>query len=147
MREKIKTFVADLAARIDTVGKDRPFTTTSGQQITVGGGSYGWKINQAQEIAELTKNIANNDQIAREPIYSSREVSTENNGFGNTYIELNLTDQKLYYYQDGHIVVESSFVSGRMTRSRWTPPGIFTLTYKQRDRVLRGDRQPDGSYG
>ena len=110
------------------------------------GGDYGWKINQAEEIAELTKNIANNDQIAREPVYTSREVSTENNGFGNTYIEINLTDQELYYYQDGQIVVQSSFVSGKMTRDRYTPPGIFTLTYKQKDRVLRGDKLPDGSY-
>ncbi len=146
MQQKIAEYVADMASRVDTAGKDRPFTTTSGLEITVGGGDYGWKINQAEEIAELTKNIANNDQIAREPVYTSREVSTENNGFGNTYIEINLTDQELYYYQDGQIVVQSSFVSGKMTRDRYTPPGIFTLTYKQKDRVLRGDKLPDGSY-
>lgn len=146
MQQKIAEYVADMASRVDTAGKDRPFTTTSGLEITVGGGDYGWKINQSEEIAELTRNIANNDQIAREPVYTSREVSTENNGFGNTYIELNLTDQELYYYQDGQIVVQSSFVSGKMTRDRYTPPGIFTLTYKQKDRVLRGDKLPDGSY-
>ena len=146
MQQKIVEYVADMASRVDTVGKERPFMTTSGQEITVGGGSYGWKIDQRQEIAELTKNIANNDQIAREPVYASREVSTENNGFGNTYIEINLTAQELYYYQDGQLVIESSFVSGKMTSDRYTPPGIFTLTYKQKDRVLRGDKLPDGSY-
>lgn len=146
IRAKATEYVKGLAERVDTAGKERPFTTTSGLNITVSGGDYGWKINQAQEVEELFKNIMNNDQIGREPMYSTREVSTENNGFGNTYVEINLTDQTLYYYQDGQIAVESQFVSGKMTSDRWTPPGIFTLTYKQTDRILKGEKRADGSY-
>ncbi|MGI6007785.1 MAG: L,D-transpeptidase family protein [Ruminococcus sp.] len=146
IRAKAAEYVDALADRVDTVGAERPFTTTSGLQITVSGGSYGWKINQTQEVEELVKNIMNNDQLGREPVYTSREVTTENNGFGNTYVEINLTDQHLYYYQDGQVVVDSPFVSGKMTSDRWTPPGIFTLTYKQLDKVLRGEKRADGSY-
>lgn len=145
-RERLTEYVAELAARTDTVGTDRPFTTTSGREITVGGGTYGWKINQSEEIAVLAQNLDNFEQIAREPVYSSTEFSTENNGFGNTYIELNLTDQTLHYYQDGEVVVQSNFVSGRMTKARYTPPGIFTLYYKTKDRILRGTKRADGSY-
>lgn len=144
--ERLIEYVATLAERTDTVAKERPFTMTGGREITVSGGSYGWKINQTEEVATLKQNIANNDQITREPIYSSREVTTENNGFGNTYIEINLGDQHLYYYVEGEIVVESDFVSGRMTKSRYTPPGIFNLYYKQKDRVLRGTQRADGTY-
>ena len=43
-------------------------------------------------------------------------------------------------------MVDSPFVSGKMTSDRWTPPGIFTLTYKEKDRILRGERRADGSY-
>lgn len=144
--ERLIEYVATLADRTDTVGKDRPFTMTGGRQITVGGGSYGWKINQNEEIAMLRQNIANNEQTQREPIYTTREVTTENNGFGSTYIELNLGDQHLYYYVNGQLAAETDFVSGRMTKSRYTPPGIFTMYYKQQDRVLRGSQRPDGTY-
>lgn len=146
IKEKATEYVNELADRIDTAGKERPFTTTSGKQITVGGGTYGWKINRSKEIAELVSNIMNNDQLAREPIYSSKEVTDENHGIGNTYIEIDLTDQKVYYYENGKIVVESDCVSGKMTRSRYTPEGIFTLTFKQKNRMLRGRALGDGSY-
>jgi lipoprotein-anchoring transpeptidase ErfK/SrfK len=145
--ERLIEYVATLADRTDTVGKERPFTMTGGRQITVAGGSYGWKINQNEEIAMLRQNVANGEQIEREPVYTTREVTTENNGFGSTYIELNLGAQHLYYYVDGKLAAETDFVSGRMTRARYTPPGIFTMYYKQQDRVLRGDQKPDGTYG
>lgn len=56
-----------------------------------------------------------------------------------------MTEQHLYYYKKGKIVVDSPIVSGRMERSRFTPPGVYFLTYKQRDRVLRGKPLPDGT--
>ena len=146
IKEKVTEYVNDLADRIDTVGKERPFTTTSGKEITVGGGTYGWKINRTKEIAELLKNIMNNEQLAREPEYSSREVTTENQGFGDTYVEIDLSDQKVYYYENGEVVVEADCVSGKMTRSRYTPEGIFTLTFKQKNRTLRGRALGDGTY-
>ena len=51
--------------------------------------------------------------ISREPIYSSREKYKKNHGLGDTYIEVNLTEQHLYYYQDGRIVVDSPIVLGK----------------------------------
>lgn len=146
IRQKATDYVNDLADRIDTVGKEHPFTTTSGKEITVSGGSYGWKINRTQEVAQLVSEIMNNAQLAREPIYSSREVTTENNGFGDTYVEIDMTDQKVYYYEAGKIVVETDCVTGKMTRSRYTPEGIFTLTFKQKNRTLRGRALGDGTY-
>lgn len=146
IRAKATEYVSGLADRVDTTDKERAFTTTSGMQITVSGGNYGWQIDQAQEVEELFKNVMENSQLGREPIYAKRELTTENNGIGNTYIEIDLTAQHLYYYQDGQIVVDSPFVSGKMTSDRWTPPGVFTLTYKETDRILKGERRADGSY-
>ena len=50
------------------------------------------------------------------------------------------TNQHLYLFWEGEIVLESDFVSGDMTKSgRMTPPGVFGLTYKTRNAVLRGE--------
>ena len=142
--KKIKEYVEKLAEEVDTVGKERPFHTTSGLDVTVTGGSYGWKINQKKEIKALTENIKNQEIVTRKPKYSSKELYTENNGLGDTYIEVNLTEQHLYYYKKGNVVMDTPIVSGRMTRDRFTPPGVYFLTYKTTDRILRGAPGPDG---
>ena len=142
---KLTKYVKKLAEKVDTLGKERPFHTTSGLDVTVKGGNYGWQIDQKEERKELRKNIKEMKNISREPIYSSREKYKKNHGLGDTYIEVNLTEQHLYYYQDGKIIVDSPIVSGRMTRSRFTPPGVYFLTYKTRDKVLRGQPLPDGT--
>ena len=105
------------------------------------------KENRAEEAAKIAEEIANKAVVTREPCYSSREVTTENNGFGDTYIEIDLSNQHLWYYIDGELYVQSDIVSGTYyTASRRTPAGIFLLTYKQRDKVLRGQQKEDGTY-
>ena len=59
MNAKIKKYVKKLAEEFDTLGKERPFHTTSGLDVTVTGGNYGWKIDQKAEIKVLKKNIKN----------------------------------------------------------------------------------------
>lgn len=144
LNSKIESYVKKLAEEVDTLGKERLFHTTSGLDVTVKGGNYGWKINQEKECKELKENIKNQQIVKRKPKYSSKEKYTENNGLGDTYIEVNLTEQHLYYYVDGKVEVDSPLVSGRMTRERFTPPGVYFLTYKTTDRVLRGAPGPDG---
>lgn len=142
--KKLKQFVENLAEEVDTKGKDRKFHTTSGKDVTVKGGDYGWKINKKEERKKLKKLLDQQKSTSREPEYSSREMGEENNGLGQNYIEVNLTEQHLYYYQNNKVVLDTPFVSGKMTHDRFTPPGIFLLTYKQRDRVLRGKPLPNG---
>ena len=58
---------------------------------------------------------------------------------GNSYVEIDLTNQHLYLFQNGSIVLETDFVSGNMSKAGcMTPPGVFGLTYKTKNAVLRG---------
>ena len=66
---------------------------------------------------------------------------------GSTYIEVDLSAQHLYYYQDGSIILESDIVSGDMQYAeRQTPPGIFQLYYKKSPSVLKGKMLENGKY-
>ena len=48
-------------------------------------------------------------------------------------------NQHLYLFQNGSIVLETDFVSGNMSKAGcMTPPGVFGLTYKTKNAVLRG---------
>lgn len=146
-QQHIADFVAQLAASHDTVGTDREFHTTSGRTVYVYGTAYGWQIDQSSEIAQLTAEIQSGTQIQREPVYSMTANSHGYNDLGDTYIEVDLSDQHMYYYQYGSIIFDSDIVSGNMSYAdRQTPPGIFTLYYKKSPDVLRGTQREDGTY-
>ena len=110
--QHIKDFVAQLASEHDTVGTTRSFNTTSGRTVSVYGSAYGWKIDQDAEAAQLTEEIRTGTQTTREPVYSMRANSYGYNDIGSTYIEVDLSSQHMYYYQNGSIIFDSDIVSG-----------------------------------
>ena len=146
LQTKVTEYVASLASKYDTYGKDQTFHSTSGRDVVVMGYTYGWQINQQEEAAQLLTEIKGGQQVNREPVYSSR-AAAGNNGFGDTYVELDLSAQHMYVYQGGALALESDFVSGNMSYSdRQTPAGVYRLYYKKSPDVLRGKQRPDGSY-
>ena len=146
-QQHIADYVAQLAASHDTVGTEREFHTTSGRTVYVYGSAYGWQIDQASEVAQLTQEIQSGTQTVRDPVYSMTANSYGVNDLGNTYIEVDLSEQHMYYYQNGEDIFESDIVSGNMSYAdRQTPAGIFTLYYKKSPDVLRGKQLPNGKY-
>ena len=137
--EAIEEFVAEQAKEYDTYGKKRKFTTVQGIELTLPSGAYGWKTDRTEETAELTANIKSGETISKEPIYSSKGAQKGSNDIGNSYVEIDLTNQHLYLFKDGNIVLETDFVSGNMSKAGCiTPPGVFGITYKTKNAVLRG---------
>ena len=91
----------------------------------------------------------NHDVVTREPAYASRAAiySMTGDDIGNTYVEVDLGNQHLWYYKEGTLIMDTDFVSGTYTISdRRTPSGTYSLMYKQKDQVLRGTRRSDGTY-
>ena len=146
----IKEYVLDLATRRNTMGRDRTITSTmTGEPVTVSGGSYGFRIDQSEEAEQIYENIVNHDVVTREPAYASRAAiySMTGDDIGNTYVEVDLGNQQLWYYKEGTLIMDTDFVSGTYTVSdRRTPSGTYSLMYKQKDQVLRGTRRADGTY-
>lgn len=142
----VKEYIQSLAAKYDTKGKERTFTSASGDTVTVSGGSYGWKIDQDAEYNALIANIQKAETVTREPNYSSRAASHDGNDIGNTYAEVNLTTQHMYYVKDGQIALETDVVTGNPNKGNGTPAGVYSLAYKAKDQTLRGTKKADGTY-
>ena len=135
---KATEYVKKLAASYDTAYKAKSLKTSYGKTVSITGGSYGYKINQAKEAATLVSMIKNGEQTSREPEYSQKGASRTGNDYGNTYVEINLTAQHLYFYVKGKLVVQSDFVSGNAAKGWSTPAGAYSITYKQRNATLKG---------
>ena len=134
----VADFVSGLAKEHNTAYTTRNFVTSYKKTVPVSG-SYGWRINQSQETAELMAVLAAGESTTREPVYSQTAASHKAPDYGNSYVEVNLTAQHLFLYKDGEKILESDFVSGNVSKNYTTPPGLFGLTYKQKDAVLRGE--------
>lgn len=148
LAQNIQNYVAWLADEYDTAGRDRVITSSAtGEPVTVSGGSYGFQINQLKEREQLMADIMGHVSTVREPIYSKTGVVYGENDIGNTYVEVDLSSQHLWFYKDGALILDTDFVSGTYNvRDRRTPGGSYSLMYKQRDQVLRGRKKEDGTY-
>ena len=144
-QQKVAEYVKYLADKYDTYGKSHTFTSTSGRQVSVNG-DYGWQINQAEEAVALTRMVQNGTNQTREPAYSRTAASRTGNDFGTTYVEVDMGLQHIYMYENGTLIAEAPIVTGNVSRGWTTPEGLYTLYYKERDRVLRGPKRADGTY-
>ncbi|MDR0925815.1 MAG: L,D-transpeptidase/peptidoglycan binding protein, partial [Hungatella sp.] len=135
----VTAYVKELASKYDTSTRAKNLKTSYGQNVRITGGSYGWKIDQSAEADELAELIRSGQSLVREPVYKQKAASHGDTDFGNTYVEINLTAQHLFFYKDGKLLVESDFVSGNEAKGWATPAGVFPLTYKQRDATLKGE--------
>lgn len=136
--EKIGEFVAEQAQKYDTYGKNRIFHTTDGREIELKSGAYGWKTDRDAEKEELIRNLQKGEAVKREPVYSYTAAQPGDKDIGDTYVEIDLGKQHLYLYVEKKMVLESDFVSGNASRGWNTPAGVFGLTYKTKNAVLRG---------
>ena len=136
---QIGAYVTWLAQTYNTAYKPKTLKTSYGQTVTISKSVYGWKINQAEETAALKQLLLSCESQEREPVYSQTAASHDGNDYGNTYAEINLTAQHMFFYKEGKLVVESDFVSGNESRGWSTPAGVYPLTYKQRNATLKGE--------
>ena len=147
-KEKLTAFVKELASQYNSIGVTRTFTGKDGQSHTVSGGTYGFRVSTDSEVSALLKMInENKSENNRIPEHTGQLPSGENGGLGTTYLEINITKQHLWFVKDGSVVLESDFVSGKESDpTRLTPSGTFYIYNKDRYRVLRGTKQPNGKY-
>ena len=93
-------------------------------------------IDSESEVEELQKMIMDACETGQteyiRPIEKMFSV-------GNTYIEINLTAQRMFCYKDGEIILETDIVSGRPSTGCATPPGIYNIRSKSSPAILVGD--------
>lgn len=135
----VKEFVDYIGKNYNSFGRVRTFKTSYGDVIEVKGGDYGWWLDRVTEKEDLLKLIKEGQQLVREPAYFQTAQQYGTDDIGNTYVEVNLTAQHLFFYKEGKLVVEADFVSGNLSRGWGTPVGTYPVQYKENDATLTGE--------
>lgn len=137
----IREWVEQLARQYDTVGTTRDFQTTEGRVVQVTYNTYGTRLDVEKEVDFLTEELAyeREEPLIHRPAYLQEGFCRGLDDIGDTYIEVDMGQQHMYYYQDGECLISVDVVTGN-ARRRWnTPEGINYVYNKQRNRILRGE--------
>lgn len=137
--EKVRNSVYKISSTFNTFGNTRDFVTTSKNKIQVSGGNYGWIVNNNKEAKDLIDNVKNGQDITKEPSYAQTAKAKGSSDIGNTYVEIDLTKQHLWFYKNGALVVEGDVVTGGASTNTLTPAGTYVLNYKERNATLKGE--------
>lgn len=137
--KKMRSYIDSLAREYNTFGNTRDFLSSSGKTIQVSGGNYGWIIDKTKEVKDLIEIIKKGQDVTKEPAYSQTAVSREKNDIGNTYVEIDMTKQHVWFYKNGALVTEGDVVTGNLNNNCGTPVGVYRLNYRERNATLKGE--------
>lgn len=136
--EKVAEYVRELSRKYSTCYADKEFKTSYGKKVTISNCQYGWKVDEEAEKQTIIEEIKAGKSVDRDLNYSMTANSHGKYDYGKSYVEINLTTQHLFLYEDGKLVLDTDFVSGNESRGNGTPTGVFGVTYTQRDATLNG---------
>lgn len=133
----VKEYVTQLGQTYNTSTNPTKFNSTKRGEVTVPAGTYSWTIWTDNEVEQLTELILSGKGFTnRVPAYQG-STTPETPLISNTYIEVDLQAQHMWYYKDGKVALETPIISGKPSTP--TPPGVFYVWNKKRNEILRGE--------
>lgn len=131
-RGALVSWLKGWASAYTTLGTSRTFHCHDGRDVTMSKGTLGWAPDidaEADAAIAVIKSGGTAQRVLAPPA---------GNDWGNTYIEVDLASQHVWYYKDGQVIWDAPCVSGKMTDDRMTPEGFYYIYYKETNRDLKG---------
>ena len=144
-KEKIRSYMYDMEDKYDTVGKTRNFVNSYGNTVQIRPGTLGWSIAANNETEKIYNEILDGEDVTRDIEYDSKAPSWDDNDIGNTYVEISIDNQHMWYYKNGSLLVETDVTTGTSSTGHDTPRGAFYLNNKQMN-VTLVSINPDDPY-
>ena len=137
---KVASYIVKLADQTDTVGRKRTFHTSLGTTVELEGGDYGWTLDADSTAQELEEALKEKNKGTLEPVYFTTGLCRDKNDIGTTYVEIDLTNQHMWFYKNGSLVVDTPVVTGNPQKNNETPSGgVWSLKGKCRNATLKGE--------
>jgi lipoprotein-anchoring transpeptidase ErfK/SrfK len=140
---KVKQYVTDLGKKYNTSTNETKFKSTKRGEVTVPAGTYSWTIQTNTETEALEKAILAGKDFTRSPIVQG-STTADHPLIEDTYIEVDLENQHMWYYKDGKVALETDIVSGKPTTP--TPAGVFYVWNKEENATLKGTNDDGTPY-
>ena len=140
--EKVRAYVSRLAEKYDTYQSARTFYTSLGTKVELeeGRGDYGWQLDQESMYQNILDAVHAQKQTTLEPVWNHEAYNPIANDLSDTYVEISLTTQTMWFYKDGRLVVKTPVVTGNPYAGNETPSGgVWSLKDHMRNALLSGE--------
>lgn len=125
---------------------EKPFIFESTRQgvVEVPGGTLGWAIDRPQTAQRIADGLLNDESSITAAVVGDGYNINKADG---TYIEVDLTTQEMFYYENGQLFLETPIVSGMSIASPPTPtiPGAYEIWNAESPSVLVGTNMQYGN--
>lgn len=110
----------------------REFLTFHGDTVTVTGGDFGTAVNRTKLREDMEKALfdKSNSRVVVE------FISRDNIEIGNSYIEVDLSNQMMWMYVDGQQVLGTPVITGMEDGEHNTPEGVYRLKSKSENTTI-----------
>ncbi|WP_047998863.1 L,D-transpeptidase family protein [Lactiplantibacillus herbarum] len=141
----VLAYVKQLNDKYHTYHTTRSFKSTARGTVSVSGGFYGWTIKTDAEAKALSAEIMKGKSFTRSPITSGSGYNNKGTDIGNTYVEVDKTNQHMYVYVDGNLKISTDVVTGKPGKHE-TTTGVWYIWNKERNATLKGDNDNGSTY-
>ncbi len=94
---------------------------------------------QLYAFSKLIEAIKSGKSQTIEPEYTYKGYVRDTNDIGNTYVEVSLSAQHMWFYKNGQLLVDTDVVTGNHNLGHDTKTGIYAIMYKERNATLVGE--------
>lgn len=134
----VLAYIDDICLQYYTYRKSRTYITHSGQEKQINLSTYGTELNKTAEEKFFLRAVKEGISERHIPSYIHEAFSRGLNDIGNTFIEVDLNNQKLCYVVDNEVYLECDIVSGKPSGGNATPEVLAYVVKKNKNTYLRG---------
>ncbi len=127
----------NMAYQFDTFGLKHQVKIHNGMTIELSKGDYGWCLARGDTTDAILEAVRAGKSGPIEPhwLYQAKHLGKDD--IGGTYIEISISEQMMWCYQDYQLVVETPIVTGNIRKENGTPYGsVWAIDAKKKDAVL-----------
>ena len=133
-KSAIESYASKMASSYSGSDYKGSFVTTGGSTLGSTVTYYGQKVDKSALTSDIYKCITEKVSGTRTAPYSAKSSKP----YGGSYVEIDLSSQKLWLYKNGERILSTSLVSGCVAEGHCTPTGVYSIYAKQTDRYLTG---------
>lgn len=134
---KVKKFTDTLGSKYNTPNRSGVITTPTGKQASVEVVGYGRQVGSQADCDQLISEIKEGKTVTRSPIISREATPEGQYAWGTTYVEVDITEQHMWYIVNGVVTFETDVVTGKKGKND-TPTGTYTILEKVPGKYLTG---------
>lgn len=144
--DAIAAWLREMGQKYDTAGQAKSYTTAYGKQVALAGGTYGWITDEAAMLPIVKENILSaDDEIDQDFVYQQEAAGPAGSGeWGSTYLDIDITEQKVRVIQDGEITHDFVCITGKPDGKHDSTEGEHKVVRIEKDFVMTGALNANG---